>query len=183
MITMLKVNSSAGEQTVTVRGLRALLADTGTYSDVLTAMLDTEQADITLHDGVAAKVTFAETGAEIWAKATGKSGQGNLALRSPFRPPHHEYEATVSLRLELTANIELSASSRAEAQYLIDRVLRHMCKPPPGFNVILSDEELNDFTSNLDYAASGRPHMLGVFDHTVTDLRERLLITRQEVCS
>lgn len=171
MTTMLKVvSSSGGERTVTVRGLRALLADTGTFSDILTAMLETEHAIVTLHGGNLATVTFADT----------EPAQATPALRS-FRPPHHEYEATVSLRLELTAHIELAASSRAEATWLIDQVLRHQCKAPPNFHVVLNDEELNDFTSNLDYAASGRAHLLGVHDHTIVDLREKLLITRQDI--
>jgi hypothetical protein len=170
---LLKITSATdGEQIVTARSLSGRLARPGDYPTVVARLLHEGEAPIDLRDGGPATLTFAEP----------EQAQATLPLRT-FRPPHHEYDASVSMRFELMAHVECAAGSRAEAQYLIDQVLRNECKPPPGFNVILSDEDLADFTANLDYAAAGRPQLLGVHDHTIVDLRERLLITQQEVTS
>jgi hypothetical protein len=170
---LLKITKPNGEQIdITARSLSGRLTRPEDFPDIVARLLLEEEVSIDLRDVGPATLTFADA----------EPVQTSLALPS-FRPPHHEYEATVSMRFELTARIECTASSRAEALYLIGQVLRHERKSPPGFNVVLSDEDLEDFTSNLDYAASGRPHLLGVHDHTVTDIRERLLITRQDTSS
>ena len=168
MTTMLKVNSSGGEQTVTVRGLRALLADVDTYSDVLTAMLNTEQADITLRGGDLAKVTFADA----------DSVQIVLPPRRAI-PPLNDFEAMVDLRFQISAHINCRAGSKNEARHLIARVLRNECHPPENFLIRLADEDVNDFMSQFDNAG-GDPGPLAVVDHTVTDIRETMLITRKD---
>jgi len=171
MTTMLNVSSSGGDAIVTVRALRALLADTATYSDVLTSLLEFEFADVILREGGPAKVTFA--GAE--------PVQTVLPLRRTISPLH-EFEAQVDLRFQIPAHILCRAGSKNEARQTIDRVLRNECHPPEGFLIRLADEDINDFMSQFDNAG-GDPHRLGVHDHTITDLRERLLITSKELRS
>ena len=163
------VSASDGEQIVTARSLSGRLKRPADYPDVIARLLHEDKASIELRDGGPAMLTFADP----------EPIQTVLPLRRLIPPPL-DYEATVDLRFQISAHIQCRAGSKNEARQIIDRVLRSECHPPEGFLIRLADEDIDDFMSQFDNAG-GDPHRLGVHDHTVTDIRERLLITREGI--
>jgi hypothetical protein len=157
------------KQIVTARSLTGRLARPADYPDVVARLLHEGEAGIDLRDGGPATLTFADP----------EPVQAVLPLRRLIPPPL-DYEATVDLRFQIPAHIQVRAGSKNEARQIIDRVLRNECHPPAGFLIRLADEDIDDFMSQFDNAG-GDPHRLGVHSHLVTDIRERLLISRADI--
>jgi hypothetical protein len=135
---LLKVRGSDGDQIVTARALCGRLANTADFPDVISRLLLTGEAAIELRDGGPAMVTIAES----------EPVQTMLPLRRAIPPPH-DFEATVDLRFQIPAHIQVRARSKNEARQLIDRVLRNECHPPEGFLIRLADEDIDDFMSQF----------------------------------
>ena len=170
MATLLKIIGPRGEWLSTLNDLRGRVANAGDYADALDRLLESREATVELKNGETATIVFAD------------ESSPPLPPRRALFVPRHDYEAVVKLRLQLNAHIECSASSRQEAGYLIDRVLRRREKAPGGFRMFMDAQDVEVLARQLD-ASERVGGTVDVVDYDLVTLRERLMITSQEIRS
>jgi hypothetical protein len=160
------------EHVVTLLEMSRRLDNPASCPDVLTALVQTGRADVELRGGLRAVVSYANT----YTAAIIQLGFPLLLAgpREPDQPLRH-YTADVRLLYEIPAHVQCRATSRNSAMSMIDQVLKHEAKAPLDFVVEIAQEEIEDVFNAISYGEH-RPHLLGVHDHHIVDIRERLLI-------
>ncbi len=154
------------EATVTLLTLSRRVPD-DTFFDVLTDLINTCKATVTLIDGRAADVflLYPEDGFHPLTE------QPALPLR--------DYQADARLMFDMPGRIRVRAASEEEARGIITDVVRNHRKPPEGFAIGLDGDAIDSFTIRLEAALadSHKNRTLGVRDiEFTTPLTERRLL-------
>jgi len=159
------VAEDGAEYTVTMLTLSRRVPD-DTFFDLLSDLITTRKATVTLTDGRAADVHL------LWPE------DGYHPLTEQPALPLREYHADAQLLFELPGRVRVRASSEAEARSIITDVIRRARPAPPGFAIGLDGDAIDSFSLKLEAAMADGQHnrTLGVRDVIFTNLTERRLL-------
>ena len=161
MSTTVKLVTSDGEERiVTLSGLRHHLENEEANLKALTDLLRDGRASVTLRNGVTAMVT----------KENVSNGAPQHAL------PLREFDVNVSMLVPIPAYARCRANSPSEAAEITAEVLGGERKPPLGFRVEISQEDIEALISTIDASLPTDPQWIQSHHVQVTHVDESLLL-------
>lgn len=169
MTTFVTITESSGETRVsTLLGLIRKLDVAASCYEVMLDLVRQGRAEARLIGGIDVTVAYvvplepAQAVMPLWEAEDGR--------------PVREFDVAAQLMFELPAFIRCPARSAVEAVALTTGVLQGERGAPAGFQVEISQDDLENFITGMEIVGPDTRHNLGIQAITITGVNEKLLI-------